>query len=100
MSLAAVDRNWTAVLVGALALFYVFLGATSLGIAGVLGILGGIVVLGVLALRERLGRALRLVALAVATVPFALLAWWSVAVPVIGVLLLAIGYAATGARRS
>jgi hypothetical protein len=37
------------------------------------------------------------VILAVATLPFAVLTWWSVAVPVIGILLIASGW---GALRS
>jgi len=87
---AALDRNWTAIL----ALFYVFLGATALGLAGLLGILGGLTVLAALALRTRLPRRLGLAVLAIAALPFALLAWWSVAIPVIGILLIATGSAA------
>ena len=71
-----------------------FLGATALGLAGVLGIVGGLALLAALALRRRLPHALGLVILTVATLPFALLTWWSVAVPLIGILLIAIGSAA------
>jgi hypothetical protein len=91
---ATVDRNWTAILTAVLALLYLFLGATALGLAGLLGILGGLGVLAVLAFRTRLPAALGLALLAVAMVPFALLAWWSVAVPLIGGLLIATGWAA------
>ncbi|MCW2963149.1 MAG: hypothetical protein JWO17_401 [Actinomycetia bacterium] len=91
---ATIDRNWTSILTAVLALFYVFLGATALGLAGVLGILGGLAVLAVLAFRTRLAPALGLALLAVATVPFALLVWWSFAVPLIGILLIATGWTA------
>jgi hypothetical protein len=91
---AALDRNWAAILTAVLALFYVFLGAAALGLAGVLGIVGGVAVLAALALQKRLSHALGLVILTVATLPFALLTWSSVAVPVIGILLIAIGSAA------
>ncbi len=91
---ATLDRNWISILATALALFYVFLGATALGLTGLIGILGGLVVLAVLALRTRLPLALGLALLAVATLPFALLTWWSVAVPLIGFLLIATGWVA------
>jgi hypothetical protein len=91
---AALDRNWATILTAVLALFYVFLGATALGLAGVLGIVGGVAALAALALRMRLPHVVGLVILTVATLPFALLTWWSVAVPVIGSLLIAIGSAA------
>ena len=91
---AALDRNWATILTAVLALFYVFLGATALGLAGVLGIIGGVAVLAALTLRRRLPPALGLAILIVATLPFALLTWWSVAVPVIGILLIATGSAA------
>ena len=48
---AALGRNWTAILTAVLALFYVFLGATALDLAGALGILGGLAVLTALAFR-------------------------------------------------
>jgi hypothetical protein len=91
---ATLDRNWATILTAVLALFYVFLGATALGLAGVLGIVGGGAVLAELALQKRLSHALGLAILTVATLPFALLTWSSVAVPVIGILLIAIGSAA------
>jgi hypothetical protein len=91
---ATLDRNWRAILAGVLALFYVFLGATALGLAGLAAILGGLAVLAVLAFRTRLAPALGLALLAVATVPFALLVWWSVVVPLIGILLIATGWTA------
>ena len=100
MSFAGLDRNWTAVLVGVLALFYILLGASALNLAGVLGIVGGAAILGALVFRRRLGRASGFAILVVATLPFALLAWWSVAVPVIGVLVLVLGWTATRPRRA
>jgi len=92
------DRNGTIILTATLALFYILLGASSLDLPGVLGILGGIGILAMLALRQWLGRGTQLAILAVATLPFAVLVWWSVAVPAIGVLLLLFGSAATRGR--
>jgi hypothetical protein len=88
---AAVERNWTAALVVALALVYLFLGATALGTAGVLGVAGGLVVLAVVATRGRIPMPLALALLLLAALPFPALTWWSVATPFAGLLLLAIG---------
>ena len=91
MTLASLDRNGTAILAAVLALLYVFLGATALGLSGVLGIAGGVVALALLAVRGRHAYRWHLALLAFAAIPFAALAWWSVAVPVIGALLFVMG---------
>lgn len=88
---ASLDRNWTALLAAVLAAFYVFLGATALGLAGALGIAGGLLVLGLLVARDRTPAKLAIPLMLVAAVPFAALTWWSVATPLIGILLIAIG---------
>jgi hypothetical protein len=88
---AAAQRSWTAMLVAILALFYVFLGATSLGLAGAVGIGGGLLILTLVALRHRVSVLLALALLVAATLPFAALTWWSVATPLIALLLLAMG---------
>jgi hypothetical protein len=100
MSFAAIDRNATALLVGVLALFYILLGASSPDLAGVLGIVGGAAILGVLVFRGRLGHLSGFAILVVATLPFALLTWWSVAVPVIGALVILIGWTASRQTRA
>jgi hypothetical protein len=88
---AAAERRWTAILTGALGLLYVFLGSAALGLAGVLGIVGGLVVVA-LAVTEG-GRRPRIAValLAIATLPFAALTWWSVVTPLIALLTLALG---------
>lgn len=88
---AATGRNWTAVLTVVLGGFYVFLGATALGLAGILGILGGLLALGLVAARARVPVPLALALLLAAVLPFAALTWWSVATPLIGLLLLVVG---------
>jgi hypothetical protein len=88
---AAADRGWTAMLAAVLALFYVFLGATALGLGGAVGIAGGLAVLALVLLRGRVSTRVALPALVVATLPFAALTWWSVATPLTALLLLAIG---------
>ena len=91
---AVFRRAWLGVLTLVLAIVYVFLGATALGVAGTLGILGGIAVVLALANAPRIPRRLRPVVLLVAVVPFALLTWWSVVTPLLAVLILAIGWPA------
>lgn len=96
----SLDRNWTAVLTVVLAGFYVFLGATALGLAGVLGIVGGLLAGALVIARGRAPVRPAVVLLVVAAVPFAALTWWSVATPVIGILLVAIGIPALSAARA
>jgi len=93
-----ISRNWLAALTAILAAFYVFLGATALGLAGVLGIVGGIAILLLVATpSERAPRVKRLVLVA-ATLPFAALTWWSVVTPLLAILVVAIGWPAPGGR--
>jgi hypothetical protein len=95
----AVARSWPTVLTVLLAAFYVFLGATALGLAGALGIAGGLLVLGLAAARGRVPATLALPLLLAAVIPFAALTWWSVATPLLALLLLAIGIPALVGRR-
>jgi hypothetical protein len=88
---ASLGDNWTAMLTVVLAAFYVFLGATALGLAGALGIAGGLLAIALIIARARTPVPLAISLLVVAAVPFAALAWWSVATPLIGILLIVIG---------
>jgi hypothetical protein len=96
---ASLDRNWTALLTVVLAAFYVFLGATALGLAGVLGIAGGLLVLALVVVRDAIAAPLAILLLVVAAAPFAALTWWSVATPLTGILLIAIGTPALKRRQ-
>lgn len=84
-------ENWGLILTGVLAVEYIALGATALGRAGALGILGGAAILVLLASPSRIGARGALLCLIAATLPFAALTWWSIATPIIALLLLAIG---------
>jgi hypothetical protein len=97
---AIIGRGWQMGLTAVLAGLYVFLGATALGSAGALGILGGLLVLGGLVASARLTRWTRALLLLAAAVPFATLTWWSVITPLLGVLILVIGWGALGPRGS
>ena len=91
MITAAAARSWTTILVVPLGCLYVFLGATALGLPGLLGIVGGILVLAAAAGHGRTPRRCRTPFLFVAVAPFAVLTWWSVVTPLIALLAIAIG---------
>jgi hypothetical protein len=91
---ATVSRSWLAALMFVLGAFYVFLGATALGLAGALGISGGVVIIAVAATSTRTPMRARQIALVAAALPFALLTWWSVVTPALAILVVAIGWCA------
>jgi hypothetical protein len=95
----AVGRSWTAILTIVLAVSYIFLGATALGLAGLLGIVGGVLVIALVVTRGELPRPAARALLIAAVIPFALLTWWSVATPLIAILLVGVGFPALRVRR-
>lgn len=86
----AVGRNWLAILLTVLAVIYLALGITYLGLSGFVGIAGAVAVLAALALRER-SRRTATVLLILGAVPFAVVTFWSLVTPLTCVLMLAIG---------
>ena len=70
--------------------YYVFLGATALGITGVLGILGGVLMWAAARTAPRSPRVAYALLLGGA-LPFAAATWWSVVTPVVAVLAVVIG---------
>ena len=94
------EHHWLNGLVAFLGGYYVFLGADALPKgAGVLGILGGLAIWAALAATRRFHRA-GLGLLWAGALPFAILTWWSVITPLIAILILTIGPAATRARHA
>ena len=91
------ERRWRAGLTVTLGAYYVFLGADALGIAGVLGILGGLAMWAALIIAPRNHR-LALALLALGALPFAVATWWSVVTPLIAILALVTGRAAVRPR--
>jgi hypothetical protein len=95
-----ISRHWLAALTVTLGAFYVLLGATALGVAGMLGIGGGITILAIVALSSRIPTRVASLVLAVAALPFAVLTWWSIVTPLLAVLVVAIGlFALRGSAR-
>jgi hypothetical protein len=95
-----ISRSWLAVLTAVLGVFYIFLGATALGIPGMFGIVGGITVLSVVAASSRIPPRAGSLVLAAAALPFAVLTWWSIVTPLLAALIVAIGFRALLSRRA
>jgi hypothetical protein len=86
-----ISRSWLAALTVALGAFYVFLGATALGVAGMLGIGGGITILTIVALSSRIPMRVASLVLVAAALPFAVLTWWSIVTPLLAIVVLTTG---------
>jgi uncharacterized membrane protein YfcA len=86
-----ISRHWLAALTVVLGAFYVFLGATALGVAGMLGIGGGITIFAIVALSSRMPTRVASLVLVAAALPFAVLTWWSIVTPLLAILVVAIG---------
>jgi hypothetical protein len=95
--LDTIGRSWLAALTVVLGAFYIFLGATALGVPGVIGIVGGITILSVVAISSRIPSGVRSFILVAAALPFALLTWWSIVTPLLAIATIAIGWRAVRA---
>jgi len=84
-------QRWRVALLVVCGAYYVVLGATALGLAGVLGILGGALLWVVPAAAKHSHRIAYAVLLAGA-LPFAAASWWSVVTPLIAILALWFGH--------
>lgn len=72
--------------------YYIFLGATALGLVGALGILGGALIWAAARIAPRSPRVAYALLLGGA-LPFAAATWWSVITPVVAVVTVAVGFA-------
>jgi hypothetical protein len=84
------ERRWYTGLVALCGAYYIFLGATALGLAGLLGVLGGLLIWVGMASASRAPRA-AYVLLVLGALPFAAITWWSAITPLIAVLALVLG---------
>jgi uncharacterized membrane protein YozB (DUF420 family) len=89
-----IGRRWLDVLTVVLGAYYVFLGATALGVPGLLGVVGGIVIVAVVATSSRIPPRIAPIVLVAAALPFAVLTWWSIVTPLVAILVVAIGWLA------
>ena len=89
LATACSERHWRVGLLVACGAMYVLLGATALGLAGMLGILGGVLIWAAARAPQPPWTAYAL--LLGGAVPFAAATWWSVVTPLIAVLSVIIG---------
>lgn len=87
--LAVIAANWPLVLLTVLGVIYLAFGAVA-GPVGLLGIAGAGATAAAIALAPRSRRTATIV-LTAGAVPFALAVWWSVVIPLTGLLIVAIG---------
>jgi hypothetical protein len=97
------EQRWLRGLTVMLGGYYVFLGVDAQGVAGVLGIIGGLLIWAAVAIAGNSRRAC-LTLVVVGALPFAIATWWSLVTPLIALLTLLIGAAVrpnvTGATRA
>lgn len=86
----AVRSRWPAILLVVLALIYLTFGIFARSGTGLLGVAGALAVVAALALHGR-SRPLAMAVLVTGTLPFAVVAYWSVVIPLTATLLLVIG---------
>lgn len=91
---AALDeRHWRIGLIVLCGFYYVFLGATALGVTGFLGIFGGLLICAA-ALAPLRSTSVAYGLLIVGALPFAVATWWSVITPVVAVMVIVLGHGA------
>ena len=88
---------WPAVLLAVLSAIYLTFGIVAGGLGAVLGVGGVVAVVAAWALRSR-SRAVGFTVLVAGVVPFAVMAAWTVVIPVTALLLVAIGVPVMRAR--
>lgn len=94
----ALEDHAGVILAGTMALLYVLLGLTAIHHAGIAGIVGGVIVLILIARPRRWRPATAVALVGLAVLPFAALTWWSLVVLVIGVALFGMTFAVLRSR--
>ncbi|MEU6539041.1 hypothetical protein [Streptomyces sp. NPDC047000] len=84
---------WSTGLTAALAALYGWLGLAAHGLDRALGLGGAVLVLAAVPVARR-SRALAVTLLVAGAVPLAVAAWWSIAAPLVGLLILLLGWTA------
>jgi hypothetical protein len=89
--------RWTTALTAALALLYAWIGIAGPGPDRILGLTGAVLVLAAL-VAARWSRLAAAALLFAGALPLAVAAWWSIAAPVVGLLVLTLGWPAIRAQ--
>lgn len=90
---ATVRRTWPVVLVGVVALLYLWVGLAANGWDRVFGLAGGLFILAAVVVARRSVTA-AIVLLLIGALPLAIVTWWSIATPVLAVIALILGWSA------
>jgi hypothetical protein len=96
-----VRRTWPAIGVAVLALCYLWIGATAHGWDQILGLAGGILILAAVAVaaaHRSVSAAYTLLLLG--ALPLAIVTWWSIATPVLAIVVLLLGWIAVRRLRA
>jgi hypothetical protein len=88
---------WSTGLTVALAALYGWLGLAAHGVDRVLGLSGVLLVVAAVSAAGR-SRALAVALLVSGAAPLAVVAWWSIAAPLVGLLILVLGWTAVRTR--
>ncbi|MGA2829818.1 MAG: hypothetical protein ABSF03_27325 [Streptosporangiaceae bacterium] len=96
--LSAVRREWLGGLVSLLGLYEIVLALSARPWIAGLGVVSGILVVAAPRAGRRMPPAAGLGLLVAGTVPFAVVTWWSIIIPVVALLALAIGVPVIGRR--
>jgi hypothetical protein len=97
----AVARHLATILTAVLGVLCLALGMTAHGVAAVAGIVGGIMVIALVAMSARLRPAVLVADVALAITPFAAVTWWSIVTPLLAVVTVAVaGWSTTQSRRA
>jgi len=86
-------RTWPAIGVAVLALCYLWIGADAHGWDRALGLAGGVLVIAAVAVARRSGPAAYAL-LVLGALPLAIVTWWSIATPVLAIVVLLLGWIA------
>ena len=90
---ATVRRIWPVVLVGVVALLYLWVGLAADGWDRVFGLAGGLLILAAVAVARR-SLIAAIVLLLIGSLPLAVVTWWSILTPMLAILALVLGLAA------
>jgi len=88
-----VRRTWPAIGVAVLALFYLWIGFAAHGWDRILGLAGGVLIVVAVAIARRSVSAAYTL-LVLGALPLAIVTWWSIATPVLAIVVLLLGWIA------
>lgn len=91
-------RTWPIVLVGVVALLYLWVGIAAQGWDRVWGLAGGLLILTAVAVARR-SLTVAIALLMIGALPLAIATWWSIATPVLAIVAIFLGWAVIHAGR-